>query len=123
EPISALVLGQRPDGWKRDDSNDEPLYLIRSRMAAFLGGHGSVLVVEPTKIAAQRTADAIAQQMTDDDPSCAAIAALAATRLGANHLLVQTLRRGVGFHHAALPSDIQAELEDGICRGSLRYLV
>ena len=33
------------------------------------------------------------------------------------------LRRGVGFHHAVLPGDIQAELEDGIRRGPLRYLV
>ena len=33
------------------------------------------------------------------------------------------LRRGVGFHHAALPGDIQAELEDGIRKGPLRYLV
>ena len=49
--------------------------------------------------------------------------ALASTRLGPSHPLVGCLRRGVGFHHAALPDDIQAELEDGIRRGPIRYLV
>ena len=65
----------------------------------------------------------MAQQIEEDDPECAALAALASTRLGAAHPLVGVLRRGVGFHHAALPGDIQAELEDGIRKGPLRYLV
>jgi hypothetical protein len=71
----------------------------------------------------QRTARALASEIEDDDPECAALAALASTRLDPAHPLVEVLRRGVGFHHAALPGDIQAELEDGIRKGPLRYLV
>jgi hypothetical protein len=70
--------------------------------------------VEPTKVAAHHTATALAEQIQEDDPNCIAIATLAATRLGDAHPLVSTLRRGVGFHHSALPDDIQAELEDGL---------
>lgn len=88
-----------------------------------LGEHGQVLVIEPTKAAAQRIAIALAEEVEEDDPACAALAAVAATRLDAAHPLVGVLRRGVGFHHAALPGDIQAELEDGIRKGPMRYLV
>lgn len=123
DPISSLVLVRRDGTWKRDPSNNEPAYRIRARMATLLGEHGQVLVIEPTKLAAQRTAEALAQQIEEDDPACVALAALASTRLDAAHPLVGVLRRGVGFHHAALPGDIQAELEDGIRKGPLRYLV
>ena len=94
----------------------DPAYRIRARMATVLGTHGSVLIIEPTKMPAQRTAAARAEELDEDDPACAALVALATTRLRTAHPLVGVLRRGVGFHHAALPGDIQAELEDGIRR-------
>lgn len=123
DPISSLTLVDRDGRWKRDPSNSEPAYMVRARMATLLGEHGQVLIIEPTKVAAQRTATALAAEIEEDDPACAALAALASTRLDPAHPLVGVLRRGVGFHHAALPGDIQAELEDGIRKGPLRYLV
>ena len=123
DPIGSLVLRRKDGAWKRDTDKNEPAYRIRARMATLLGEHGQVLIIEPTKVAAQRTAEALAEQIEEDDPECAALAALASTRLAAAHPLVGVLRRGVGFHHAALPGDIQAELEDGIRKGPLRYLV
>lgn len=124
-PISSLVLVLRDGTWKRERGQgwNEPAYVIRARMATLLGEHGQVLIIEPTKDAAQRTARALAEEIEEDDPECAALAALASTRLNPAHPLVEVLRRGVGFHHAALPGDIQAELEDGIRKGPLRYLV
>jgi hypothetical protein len=125
DPIGSLVLVRRDGAWKRDrgKKKNEPAYRIRARMATLLGEHGQVLIIEPTKLAAQNTAKALAEEIGEDDPECAALAALASTRLDAAHPLVDVLRRGVGFHHAALPGDIQAELEDGIRNGPLRYLV
>jgi hypothetical protein len=123
KPISSLMLVDRDGTWRRDPSNNEPAYVIRARMATLLGEHGQVLIIEPTKVAAQRTAIALAREIEEDDPTCAALAALASTRMNPAHPLVGVLRRGVGFHHAALPGDIQAELEDGIRKGPLRYLV
>lgn len=82
-----------------------------------------LLAIEATKPMAQRTAEAIATALDDEEARPSPLAALAATRLGERHPLVATLRRGVGFHHSALPDDIQAELEEALREGSLRYLV
>jgi hypothetical protein len=123
EPIGSLVQVRRDGTWKRDANASERAYRMRARMATVLGAHGQVLIIEPAKKAAQRTAVALAEELGGDDPECAALAALATTRLGPAHPLAGVLRRGVGFHHAALPGDIQAELEDGPRKGPLRYLV
>jgi DEAD/DEAH box helicase len=123
EPVGSLVRAMRGGEWQVDSSKTDRAYRIRARMATVLGVHGQVLIIEPTKMAAQRTAIALAAELDDEDPECAALVALATTRLDAAHPLVGVLRKGVGFHHAALPGDIQAELEDGIRRGPLRYLV
>jgi hypothetical protein len=96
---------------------------MRAELATFLGKHGPLLIVEATKALAQSTAGALAEALDDGDASPSPLVALAATRLGEGHPLVATLRRGVGFHHSALPDDIQAELEEGLRQGSLRYLV
>ncbi|MEK7424784.1 MAG: DEAD/DEAH box helicase [Actinomycetota bacterium] len=122
EPIGTLLQALRDGDWKREATGSDPAYRMRARMATLLGTQGSVLIIEPTKAAAQRTAGAVADEL-EDEPECAALVALATTRLGVAHPLVATLRGGVGFHHAALPDDVQAELEDGIRRGPLRYLV
>jgi hypothetical protein len=123
EPIGSLVLIERGTRYEKDTVHSDQAYRLRARMATFLGAHGQVLIIEPTKLAAQRTAIALAEEVENDDPKCAALVSLATTRLGAAHPLVGVLRRGVGFHHAALPGDLQAELEDGIRKGPLRYLV
>lgn len=123
EPVGSLVRAQRDGAWQVDGSKTDPAYRIRARMATIFGAHGSVLIIEPTKPAAQRMAVALAEEIDEEDSECAALVALATARLDAAHPLVGVLRKGVGFHHAALPGDIQAELEDGIRVGPLRYLV
>ena len=80
------------------------------------------MVIEATKPAAQRSAEAIAD-LLEDSPTSGALVALATTRVGENHPLVRVLRKGVGFHHSGLSDDLQAELEDGLRRGSIGYLV
>jgi hypothetical protein len=125
KPIATLVLKRRRDvdEWKKDDASSDPQYRIRARMATILAAHGSVLVVESTKQTAQRMASAIAAEIAVTTPETAPLLALTESRLGASHPLAEPLRKGVGFHHAALPDDIQAELENGLRQGILRYLV
>ena len=122
EPVGHLVQVWRNGVWEKHTKDSDPAYAMRAHTATVLGAHGSVLIIEATKRQAQYTATAVAARL-DDDPQCAALVGLAATRLGPAHPLVGVLRKGVGFHHAALPDDIQAELEDGIRKGRLRYLV
>jgi hypothetical protein len=95
---------------------------MRVFVAQHLGQHGPVLIIEATKQNAQRFATALAAEL-EEDPDAGPLVSLASTRLGEQHPLVGTLQRGVGFHHAALPEDIQAELEDAVRAGRLRYLV
>lgn len=51
------------------------------------------------------------------------LAELARSRLGEAHPLTTMVRKGVAFHHAALPVDIQAEIEGAARSGLVRILV
>jgi superfamily II DNA/RNA helicase len=44
-------------------------------------------------------------------------------RVGENHLLPELISRGVAYHHGALPTDVQAEIEDAARAGLIRCLV
>jgi len=73
---------------------------------------GSVLTVHATKLGAERLAKAIAA--TRDDRESTPLVRLAEQRLHADHPLVSLLRRGVAYHHAALPIDVQIEIENAV---------
>ena len=45
------------------------------------------------------------------------------TRLGSEHPLARVIPKGVAFHHAALPVDIQSEIEDAVRAGQINCLV
>ena len=79
---------------------------------------GPVLTVHATKISAERLARAIAQDRAVK-AEAAPLVRLAELRLGATHPLVSVLEKGVAYHHAALPLDIQAEIEGAVRGGAL----
>ena len=79
---------------------------------------GPVLIVHATKKAAERLAQEITKSR-EETAKTRAIVGLAAQRMGADHNLVAALRRGVAYHHAALPTDIQAEIEDAVRQGTI----
>ena len=123
DPVGNLVLRQnRNGGWTRDTS----LSTTQSAQLLPLIEHilttGSVLVIESTKSAAQRLAEAIALSQ-DEDPQTFALADLVRTRLGSEHPLARVIPKGVAFHHAALPVDIQSEIEDAVRTGQINCLV
>lgn len=79
---------------------------------------GAVLTVHARK----KTAEDLARSITEELPvreEAAGIRRLAEQRLGAAHPLVQMLDHGVAYHHAALPDDIQAEIESAVRSGAL----
>ena len=123
EPVGNLVFRQKRSGdWIRDASqsttqNAQLLPLIHHILTT-----GSVLVIEGTKSAAQRLAEAIAVSL-DEDPATFALADLVRTRLGSEHPLARVVPKGVAFHHAALPVDIQSEIEDAVRTGQINCLV
>lgn len=77
---------------------------------------GSVLTVHGAKRWAESLASVVAAERQERSETLPLVR-LAEQRLGATHGLVGVLRRGVAYHHAALPADIQAEIEDAVRQG------
>lgn len=78
---------------------------------------GAVLTVHATKRAAEALAAEIAA-IREDRAAALPLVRLVEQRMGPTNL-VRALRRGVAYHHAALPSDVQAEIEGGVRQGIL----
>lgn len=90
-------------------------------MISLLGHAGSVLVVTSTRATAVRMAGAIAADLPTDART-AALADFARLQLGEAHPLVETLRHGVGFHHAGLPTEVLEAIEEALRNDLLPYL-
>lgn len=73
---------------------------------------GPVLTIHATKQSAVRLAEAVAAERAPRAET--ALTRLAGQRLGVQHPLIPLLRKGVAYHHAALPVDVQAEIEDAV---------
>ncbi len=82
---------------------------------------GSVLTVHATKIAAERLAAELAADRVERSEAMPVVR-LAEQRLGDTHPLVSVLRCGVAYHHAALPSDVQAEIEGAVRSGAIEIV-
>lgn len=82
---------------------------------------GSVLTVHATKIAAERLAAELASGRAERSEAMPVVR-LAEQRLGDTHPLVSVLRSGVAYHHAALPSDVQAEIEGAVRSGAIEIV-
>ena len=110
-------ISTTPSGTRKSPSRAEKLLPIVDLAAR----SGPVLIVHATKKAAERLAEEIAKTR-DETQATVEIAQLAEQRMGAAHNLVTVLRRGVAYHHAALPADIQAEIEDAVRQGTIKII-
>ena len=79
---------------------------------------GPVLTVHSTRSNAERMAAEVANTRQESQRALP-IVQLAEQRMGPTHGLVTALRRGVAYHHAALPADVQAEIEDAMRQGAI----
>jgi hypothetical protein len=62
-------------------------------------------------------------RLGDDQSGPFALIDTIRTRLGEAHRLSRVLTKGIAFHHSALPTDVQAEIEDAVRRGEIAILV
>lgn len=108
-PVGQLVLG--PDNRKRSAST--PGYQTTARMAVRLLGAGSLLMVVSTRPLARDAAKAMAEEL-EEDPGTQGLADALAARLGSEHPLVACVRKGVAYHHAGLPVEVQEAVEDAV---------
>lgn len=103
-----------PSGTEARPTRSQQLLPI-VRLAAM---SGPVLTVHATRNNAERMAAEIANTQ-EESQRALPIVQLAEQRMGPTHSLVTALRRGVAYHHAALPADVQAEIEHAIRQGSI----
>ncbi|HEU0130115.1 MAG TPA: DEAD/DEAH box helicase [Mycobacteriales bacterium] len=119
-PIGQLVLrgNERVTG----KGNTTPAYVTTARTATWLLRAGSLLMVV-TQRAQARDAAKVMAEMLDDEPRAQGLADALAARLGSDHPLVACVRKGIGYHHAGLPVEVQEAVEDAIRDERLRAVV
>jgi superfamily II DNA/RNA helicase len=124
EPVGTHIFRQKRNGdWVTDSSTTsqlnrvEPLihHLVENRKTA-------TLAIVAIREDARKLASLVAARLPDV-PELSVLAARVSERVGENHLLPGLIRKGVAYHHGALPTDVQAEIEDAARAGSIRCLV
>ncbi len=112
----------RAGTWTKDDATTTQ----RERLVpliAHVAESGQVLVVQPTRLDAQRLAQDVAATRADDGGRNFTLVDLVRDRLSDTHPLAAMVGKAVAYHHAALPVDIQAEIEDAVRAGQIRILI
>lgn len=120
-PIGQLVVG--PDNKRKTGTgNTSPAYVTTARTATLLLPAGSLLMVVSQRTTARDAAKEMAGAL-DDDPHSQGLADALAARLGADHPLIGCVRKGVAYHHAGLPVEVQEAVEDAIRAEMIRAVV
>jgi hypothetical protein len=124
DPIGQLVFKRSVDGGRGDKDTDRSSrhYEHVAALASFLEHAGPVLTVTGTRPDAQRLATALASDR-DTTPGTRRVRDAIAAILDAAHPLVGMVERGVGYHHAGLPLEVLALIEDELRAGRLQHLV
>lgn len=120
-PIGQLVIGA-DNRRKTGNGNTSPAYVTTARTATLLLRAGSLLMVVTQRATARDAARVMAAEL-DDDPRSQGLADALAARLGADHPLIDCVRKGVAYHHAGLPVEVQEAVEDAIRNETLRAVV
>lgn len=119
EDVGQLVLRTND---KKDESSTT-VYRTVVPVVGHLAGLGPVLVVESTRKMASLMARAIADAAPEAWEGDQNLIDAAQSLLGEEHELTQVLRKGVAFHHGALPTEIRLQIEEAVRDGALRVLV
>jgi superfamily II DNA/RNA helicase len=120
-PVGQLVVGadnRRVTG----SGNTSPGYVTTARTATLLLQAGSLLMVVSKRDTARDAAKVMAADL-EDDPRSQGLADALAARLGINHPLVGCVRKGVAYHHAGLPVEVQEAVEDAIRSETIKAVV
>lgn len=120
-PIGQLVLG--PDNKRITGSgNTSTAYSTTAKTATLFLRAGSLLMVVSHRATARDAAKVMAEEL-EEDPRSQGLADALAARLGDDHPLVGTVRKGVAYHHAGLPIEVQEAVEDAIRNETIKAVV
>ena len=118
-PVGHLVLNENKE---RIPADSTPAYVVTARTATRLLRAGSLLMVVSFRATARDAAKVIAAEM-EIDPRSLGLADSLAARLGGDHPLVGCVRKGVAYHHAGLPVEVQEAVEDAVRSETLKAVV
>lgn len=120
-PIGQLVVG--PDNKRlTGKGNTSTAYSTTAKAATLLLRAGSLLMVVSHRSTARDAAKVMADEL-EEDPRSQGLADALSARLGDDHPLVGTVRKGVAYHHAGLPVEVQEAVEDGIRSETIKAVV
>ncbi|TFH68200.1 DEAD/DEAH box helicase [Cellulomonas sp. HD19AZ1] len=119
-PIGQLVL--RADNRRKAASGNTAAYETTARTATHLLRAGSLLMVVSQRNIARNAARVMASEL-EDDPRSQGLADSLAARLGTSHPLIDCVRKGVAYHHAGLPVEVQEAVEDAIRAETIKAVV
>lgn len=120
-PIGQLVVG--PDNKRLSGrGNTSTAYSTTAKTATLLLRAGSLLMVVSHRATARDAAKVMADEL-EEDPRSQGLADALAARLGDDHPLVGTVRKGVAYHHAGLPVEVQEAVEDAIRSETIKAVV
>lgn len=117
-PIGQLVLGTD----NKRKAGTSPAYVTTAKTATLLLEAGSLLMVVSQRSIARDAAKIMAAEL-DDDPHSQGLADSLAARLGTDHPLIGCVRKGVAYHHAGLPVEVQEAVEDAIRSETIKAVV
>ena len=118
DPVGQLVIG--PDN--RRHSSSTSAYSMTAKTATFLLRAGSLLMIVSQRATARDAAKVMAGEL-EEDPRSQGLADALVSRLGDDHPLVATVRKGVAYHHAGLPVEVQEAVEDAIRSETIKAVV
>jgi hypothetical protein len=125
EAIGETCFRTRADGIsgrQAEPSQSTSFYRMLAHVVRYVAHAGPVLVIRSTRRDAMHMAEAVAENLPDRE-AARPLADLARARLGAEHPLVSVLAKGVAYHHAGLPVELQEAIEEGIRDDALQFLV
>jgi len=125
EAIGETCFRAQADGTRErrpEQGHGTPFYRMLADIVRYVVHAGPVLVIRSTRRSAVDMAKAIAENQPDRE-AARPLVDLARARLGIDHPLVAILAKGVAYHHAGLPVELQEAIEDGIRDDALQFLV
>lgn len=123
EPVGTLAFRVNHAGVRERSPHGSGTkhYEMNAQIAVAVGSAGPVLVIVSTRAMTRQMARAIARHLTESRET-RGLTEFVRARLGGEHPLVPLLPYRVAYHHAGLPTDILAALEQALREERLLYL-
>lgn len=124
EPVGWSVQRQsRKGGWVKDEGSTRQLDQVVPLVEHLVVDRATpTLVVVATRDQARTFAELVAARLPSA-PDVALLVERIRSRVGDEHSLPGLVEKGVAYHHGALPTDVQAEIEDAARNHLIRCLV